>query len=196
VLKFSYAEAGLTMRDVVCVRFAVAVSAMLIWSKWAFAEFCGDLQAALAASANFAKLRGAENGYNAWKSNVVITGAQSCNILADNPNHAASGSYSLYCSMSKLSSDIEGATEFSTLVAKIKQCAPQPKFSYRVKKTNNTMSFILDKAHRTRAHLTVIRLPGVSPADNPVNDAKTGTRRRTIQLGHDDYWLELVIIGQ
>jgi hypothetical protein len=190
VLEVGPAEAGPMMRDMVCVWVAVAVSVMLIWPKSAFAELCADLQAALVASAHFAKLRGAENGYNAWKSKIVITGAQSCNILADNPNHAAS-SYNLYCSMSKLS-DAEGATEFSTLVEKMKQCAPQPKFSYRVKTTNKTMSFILEKSHRTRAHLTVIRLPSAIPADDR---AKTGIKKAT-QLGYEDYWLELVIKGQ
>ncbi len=178
------------MRGVVCVRVAVAVSVLLIWSRSAFAEFCDDLQAALAASTNFAKLRGAENGYNAWKSKIVIAGAQSCNILANGPNHAAS-SYSLYCSMRKLS-DAEAATEFSTLAEKIKQCATQPGFSYRVKTTNKTMSFILDKSHRARAHLTVIRLPSVAPGDSR---AKAGTTKGTLQSGDDDYWLELVIIG-
>jgi hypothetical protein len=183
------------MRGVVCVRFAIAVLVTLIWIKSTFAEFCDDLQAALAPSTNFAKLRGVENGYNAWKSNAVIAGAQSCNILADNSKHAAS-SYSLYCSMSKLSSDIEGAREFSVLVARIKKCAPQPKFSYRIKKTNSTMSFILDKDRRMRGHLTVIRIPSVIPVDKPAYDPKTGTTKKTVQLGYDDYWLELVIIGQ
>jgi hypothetical protein len=162
-------------------RIAVAALVSLVGFKSALAGFCDDLQAALALSAKFAKLRGAAYGYGAWTSNLTITGAQSCNILADDTKYAKDPPYSLYCSMSKSSADTEGAAQFAVLASQIKKCAPQPKFSYRTKKTSGTLSFILERDHKMRGHLTVIRLHRAASLNKPA---------------HDDYWLELAIIGQ
>jgi hypothetical protein len=176
-----------------CVGMRIAITALatLVGVKSARAGFCDDLQAALALSAKFGKLRGAANSYDVWASSITIAGAQSCNILADDTRHAKHVVYSLYCSMHKLSSEREGATEFATLVSEIKKCAPQPNFSYRTKKTTSTLSFILERDHRMRGHLTVIRLPSAAPSDRLAPD-----RLAPDKPAHDNYWLELAIIGQ
>jgi hypothetical protein len=173
------------MQSVVAERFAAAVVVTLIWYKSAFAGFCDDLQTALSHSADFANLRGAANGYGAWVSNITIAGARSCNILAENGQYSRSR-YSLYCSMNKLSSEGDAAREFSALVLTIKKCAPKPKFTYRVKTTNSTLSFIFERANKFRGHLTAVSVPRASPR----------ATRNAGQSVHDDYWLELAIIGK
>jgi hypothetical protein len=173
------------MHGVVAARLAAAVVVTLIWCISAFAGFCDDLRAALSLSPNFASLRGAANGYNAWVSNITITGAQSCNILSDNDKYSHSR-YSLYCSMNRLSSERDAASKFSALVLTIKKCAPQPKFSYRVKKTSSTLSFVFDRDNKVGGHLTVINVPR----------ANSRVMSNTGQSVHDDYWLELAIIGK
>jgi hypothetical protein len=98
---------------------AAAVLATIIGAKGASADFCGDVQAAFAQSANFANLRGAATGDEMWRSNIGIAGASRCII-----SRPDKGKYSLYCIMKKVSDGGEANKEFSALVSQMKSCAP------------------------------------------------------------------------
>jgi hypothetical protein len=177
---------------------AATMLATVLEAKAAFAAFCGDVQAALAQSANFANLRGAATDERTWTSSTVITGASICYI-----SRADNGKYNLDCAMKTTSRETEANEAFSSLMTQVKSCLSPPKYSYRTKELNSSANasttsstnFIIDSNHKTLAHLSLVRVGDFLSLESPIYDPNTGKQIGTWRTGFH-YGVGLVVLGR
>jgi hypothetical protein len=182
------------------MRWPIIALTPVIGTTGATADFCSELQSALAQSDKFAKLSG--TGGRTQQTNISVAGASSCSL-----SRATDGEYILSCTMlAKSSKEIEANELFSSLMTQLKSCLPPPKCSYRTKEVDDSRdglathstNFVIDVKHKLRAYLSLLSLLTVMDFlahEESIYDPHTGKQIGSWRTGFQ-YWIALVVVGQ
>jgi hypothetical protein len=125
-----------------------------------------------------ADLRGIAAGDKSWSTTIELAGAERCYI-----GQATDGKLNFYCIMKTFLHETDAQREFSILVSQIKSCAPEPPFNYRTKNTDTSTNFIVDLDHKTRAHASLIKVPGLPRLENIFTDNDVATYEWGVAVG-------------